>query len=147
MQNLPSTEEIKTSPEADLFELTYQARLQLGIMLLSEGDTSAQLDSESKIDFGYFGSVRMRQAGAVMLGETESYDEALRALWKLKSVARQQVYAFTEVEVKTNSILEDIYEGRTVDEADRNHLEKELLWFGKLAWNSKSRPDDELDIS
>ena len=146
MQNLPSTEEIKTSPQADLFELTYQARLQLGIMLRTEDDTSAQLDSESRIDFGYFGSVRMRQAGAVMLGETESHDEALRALWKLKSIARQQVYAFTEVEAKTTSILEDIYKGRSVGEADRSHLEKELLWFGKLAWNSKSRPVDELDI-
>lgn len=131
----------KATPQAELAELMIQGKIALGFKSIIESNPTLQGANNDlqEIPFGIVGSVRVRQAGAIMIAELESNDDALVVLEKLEESAEKLGYTFSEREKKTNSILRILFEdsASALTPADKSHLEAELLWFGQLGLHPK----------
>lgn len=127
----------KPSPQGELAELTIQAKCILGAKVLAESNPTLkeQLDEELPIRLGTSGSVRVRQAGAVMTAELSSTREAIAVLINLRIEAARSDYQLTDTEEKTTRILQELLQGspEELDPEEQEHLREELLWFGELA--------------
>ena len=130
-------DEGSVSPRAELFELTFGAKLMVGAKSFDQTESNAE---NQDADFGTseLGSVRNLQAGSVLVAEMKSLEAAAVSLDELESQAEFEDYVFSEDEKRVNKTLRQIFDRIDLDEisqSDRDHLRQELNWFGKLALN------------
>lgn len=127
----------EVSPRAELFELTFGAKLMVGAKSFDQSDSEVE-NSNADFDVSEFGSVRNLQAGSVLVAEMNSLEAAADSLDELESQADFEDYVFSEDEKRVNHTLRQIFDRvdlAEISQSDRDHLRQELHWFGKLALN------------
>ena len=129
--------------------MTFQSKVFLGVKVITEDNPLLEeQQGQPPLKFGYFGSVRMRQAGAIMTSELKSSEDALVVMTSLEDTAERIGYEFTESEKITNALLQTLFQdsAAALTPIEKEHLKSELLWFGELALhpqpkNPQTNPD------
>ena len=81
---------VKQSPQSDLAQMTFQSKVFLGVKVITEDNPLLEeQQGQPPLKFGYFGSVRMRQAGAIMTSELKSSEDALVVMTSLEDTAER----------------------------------------------------------
>lgn len=142
LQNYASSPDQVATPEGDLANLLIQAKFSLGLKSVSEKtpELKKQQADQPNLPYGLVGSVRNRQAGAVMLAELETSQKALDVLEIMEDYAQTVGYSFSQTEQSNTETLRKIFAGEEVSKIsdDRKELlREELLWFGELALHPK----------
>ena len=141
LQNFVVPEGTEGTPEGELANLVLQGKVALGVKAMGDNNPEFGEEQQESFPFGQFGSVRNRQAGAVMTSELESAGDGLVVLAAMEKQAAAVNYEFNEVELQNTETLRQLFSGFPPDqlsESQRLNLEKELLWFGELALHPES---------
>jgi membrane protease YdiL (CAAX protease family) len=145
-QNFQQDAQATPSPQGELVQLIVQGKVSLGLKVLLEKNPELENPpDEEMFPFGNFGSVRIRQAGSVMVAELVSADEALARLEKLEDQAISTGYQFNESQKQITRLLRQVFHGESTDltESERELLSRELLWFGQLALNPETQEEGD----